>query len=73
MKKLTTTEIRALQVLNRKGAICLSLSGDILMLTEVGRVLDSLVKKGRAVVEATDDGPRYELTAVGRAEAADAP
>ena len=69
MRKLTPTEARAVQVLHRKGSICLSMDGDIAKLHEVERVFNSLVRKGRAVVERTDDGPRFTLTAAGEAEA----
>ena len=35
----------------------------------VRSVLDSLVKKKRATVEMTDDGPRYTITQAGIADA----
>jgi hypothetical protein len=59
MRKLTSEEIAALHFLDREGSIC---PGDRVN-SEAGHivksVLDSLVRKKRARVEATDDGPRY--------------
>jgi hypothetical protein len=69
MRKLTPTEQGAIYFLDRDGPIC---PGDALT-SEAGQfvkaVFDSLVKKKRATVEMTDDGPRYSLTAQGRADA----
>jgi len=57
MRKLTETEEWSLQVLRTHGP-CGPL-GDERSDHELRRVLDSLVKKKRATVEMTDDGPRY--------------
>lgn len=58
MKKLTVTEEHALYILNRDGSACPGSSDDF-RVAFFRRVLDSLVRKKRATVEATDDGPRY--------------
>ncbi len=57
MRKLTPTEAAALYFLVRDGSICPG--SDLTSLVYLRSVLDSLVKKKRATVEATDDGPRY--------------
>jgi hypothetical protein len=70
MKKLTDMERAALYFLNRDGPIC---PGDAVQ-TEAGQIVksvfDSLVKKKRANVEMTDDGPSYSISAIGRQEVA---
>lgn len=70
MRKLTDTEQNAINWLNRVGSICFNAQSNGFVEDEVRSVLDSLVKKKRAYVEPTDDGPRYHLTAQGRADAA---
>lgn len=68
MKKLSGAEHAALYFLDRDGPIC---PGDAID-TERGQIVkavfDSLVKKKRATVEATDDGPSYSISAIGREE-----
>jgi hypothetical protein len=68
MKKLTPEERAAIYFLDREGSIT---PGDRVN-SEAGQIvkstLDSLVKKKCAVVEMTDDGPRYSLSAIGRQE-----
>lgn len=56
MRKLTVEEEHALAVLKGHGSFCPPNSYAFPKLTAV---LDSLVKKKRATVEMTDDGPRY--------------
>jgi hypothetical protein len=63
MRKLSTIESAALHFLNRDGPCCPGSEGDQARQL-VRSVLDSLVRKKYATVEATDDGPRY--TAVPR-------
>lgn len=69
MKKLTSQEQAAIYFLDRDGPCT---PGDRAG-SEAGQmvksVLDSLVKKKRATVEMTDDGPRYSLSAWGRSDA----
>lgn len=69
MKKLTHQEQAAVYFLDRDGPCC---PGDAVN-SEAGQIVkavfDSLVKKKRATVEMTDDGPRYSLSAQGRADA----
>jgi hypothetical protein len=66
MRKLTPQEERALFVLATHGSFCpgMEMRNPALM-----KVLDGLVKKKRATVEMTDDGPRYSLTSLGAEEA----
>lgn len=68
MRKLTPEELAAVYFLDRDGPIC---PGDAAT-GEAGQmvidVLNSLVRKKRAVVVETDDGPQFALSAVGRAE-----
>lgn len=70
MRKLNSPELAAIRVLARAGgSYCPgSISGASAELLK--STLDSLVKKKRAIVEPTDDGPRYSLLAAGRAEVA---
>jgi hypothetical protein len=59
MRKLTDIEVGAVMFLEREGPF---VPGDMLNATTgqtIKSVLDSLVKKKRATVEMTDDGPRY--------------
>jgi hypothetical protein len=72
MRKLTLTEQAAMYFLERDGPLCPGLDATSAASQKVIRVLDSLVKKKRAVVEMTDDGPRYSLSALGREELQDA-
>jgi predicted nucleic acid-binding OB-fold protein len=60
MRKLNDFEQSALDVLRREGSVLVS-SDDLQPVARetLTRILDSLVKKKRAVVEATDAGPRY--------------
>lgn len=70
MRKLTDIERAALYFLDRDGPCC---PGDAVD-TEAGQIVkavfDSLVKKKRATVEMTDDGPSYSISAIGRQEIA---
>ena len=54
MRKLTPDEQHALAVLTKHGSYCPPAD-----FPKLSRLLDSLVKKKRATVEMTDDGPRY--------------
>lgn len=69
MRKLTAHEQAAVYFLDRDGPCC---PGDAVQ-SEAGQIVkavfDSLVSKKRANVEMTDDGPRYSLSAQGRADA----
>lgn len=59
MRKLTDIEFGALLWLEREGPIT---PGDMINSTtghKVKATLDNLVRKKRATVEMTDDGPRY--------------
>lgn len=68
MKKLTGQELAAIYFLDRDGPICPgTATGEAAQI--VKSVLDSLVRKKRAVVEMTDDGPKFSLSAEGIAEA----
>lgn len=69
-RKLTVLEKQALRVLVRRGTL---VPGDaILGWSRAGLLgaLDGLVRKKRATVEMTDDGPKFSLTALGEADAA---
>lgn len=70
MRKITDIERAALYFLDRDGPCC---PGDAVD-TEAGQIVkavfDSLVKKKRATVEMTDDGPSYSISAIGRQEIA---
>ena len=68
MKKLTGQELAAIYFLDRDGPICPGTATGEAAEIVVG-VLNSLVRKKRADVEQTDDGPRYCLNLAGRAEA----
>jgi hypothetical protein len=69
MTRKLSPEERALIALAREGSI---VPGDAAA-SEFGGMLvgllRSLVKKGRATDEMTDDGPRWTVTAAGRQEA----
>ena len=54
MRKLSPDEEHALAVLTKHESYCPP--GDF---PKLSRLLDSLVRKKRATVEMTDDGPRY--------------
>ncbi len=58
MRKLTPDEEHALAVLTKHGSWC---PGERVWINHSSAiaVLDSLVKKKRATVEMTQDGPRY--------------
>lgn len=69
MRKLTSDEQRALRVLARLDAIVLGDTAASEFGAQFLGLLRSLAKKGRAIVSITDDGPRFEITRAGRAEA----
>lgn len=56
MRKLSALEEVALSILTERGSVCL---GEQSKDTPAAYVLQGLVKKKRATVEMTDDGPRY--------------
>lgn len=58
MKKLTAIEETMLGFLSREGPLCPGTPADPKMMI-VRSVCDGLVRKKRATVESTDDGPRY--------------
>ena len=60
MRKLSLIEETAYQVLCEQGSVLIG--GDDLQpisRNAMLRIMDALVKKKRATVEATDDGPRF--------------
>jgi len=59
MKKLTPDEEHALAVLRKYGSWCPGRGMSEGAAAKVVAALDTLVKKKRATVEMTDDGPRY--------------
>lgn len=63
-QKLTHEEQAAVYFLNRDGPCCPGAEGDAKRQL-VRSVLDGLVRKKFAVVEMTDDGPSYSLSAQG--------
>lgn len=69
MRKLTYAELNACNFLAREGSYFLS-EFDGPSTPALRAVLDSLVKKKRAVSESFDGGVRYTLTAQGEADAA---
>jgi hypothetical protein len=69
VRKLTHNEGAAIDLIAKHGPLC---PGDSFTnWSKAGLILalDGLVKKKRAVVEMTDDGPRYSLTTWGEADA----
>ncbi len=68
MKKLTPQEQAAVYFLHRDGPCCPGDGANSEAGQIVKSVLDSLVKKRRATVELSDDGPVYTLSAIGREE-----
>jgi len=69
MRKLNLYEQAAVKFLERYGP-CTPGDADQSEAGQIAKaVFDSLVKKKRATVEMTDDGPRYALSAAGRADA----
>lgn len=68
MRKLTPQERAGLYFLRRDGSACPGDSTDESHVF-VRAVLDGLVRKKRATVEMTDDGPRYTITQLGIADA----
>lgn len=68
-KKLTSDEQRALRVLAKLDAIVLGDTAACEFGAQFLGLLRSLARKGRATVEATDDGPRFAINAAGRKEA----
>ena len=69
MRKLSPTEQHALNVLVKHGSYCPGTDSGGLVMVSVRKALDGLVRKGRATVEATDDGARYSPTEQGHADA----
>jgi hypothetical protein len=59
MRKLLTIEQNALDVLNARGPLTPGHEPGSFPNEFIRSTLDALVKKKRAVVEMTDDGPRY--------------
>lgn len=73
MRKLSAEEQNAVNFLRRSGPYTPGHDYSGLhenVTSELRRILDGLVRKKRATVEMTDDGPRYHLTAQGRSDAA---
>lgn len=71
MRKLDTAETVALKLLAKNGPLVPGRGRfDAWKGAGLIRALDGLKRKGRVVVEMTDDGPRYSLTAQGEADAA---
>lgn len=68
MKKLTDEEGAALYFLNRDGPITPGEKFNTPAGFVVKIALDGLVRKKYAIVEMTDDGPRYSLSALGKRE-----
>ena len=62
MRKLTPDEEHALAVLRKHGSFCPGMEARVPLLMHV---LDRLVKKHRATVEMTDDGPKFTAVADG--------
>lgn len=60
MRKLTPIEQTAYDVLRSEGSVLIG-TDDLQPISRQAmlRIMDALVKKKRATVEATDDGPRY--------------
>lgn len=69
MRKLTPPEINACRFLAKHGPFTPGDAAEAKGGPEVVAVLNSLVKKRRATVESTDDGPKFTLTEQGRADA----
>jgi hypothetical protein len=69
MRKLTPVEQNAVNSLAERGPLCPGEEPGSVPHQIIKDVLDGLVKKKRATVEMTDDGPRYHLTAQGREDA----
>ena len=67
MRKLSPTEQHALNVLVKHGSYCPGTDSGGLVMVSVRKALDGLVRKGRATVEATDDGVRYHALPQGDA------
>jgi len=66
MKKLTPVQSRMLWfIAEHHGGSYIPWGMDPMLL----KALDKLVKSGRLMVESTDDGPRYHLTELGKADA----
>jgi hypothetical protein len=59
MRKLTIEETGALWALNRKGSLCIG-PLDTEEKIMVHGLMNSLVRKRRAAVEMTDDGPMFK-------------
>jgi len=68
MRKLTPEEARLLQMIAQAGgSVC---PGTDASIPKAGhKSLRKMVTRGDLAVEETDDGPRFTLTAQGRAEA----
>jgi hypothetical protein len=68
MRKLDHVEIHLLGlILDAGGSVCPGLNAN--MPSNANKVLRKLVNRGDLTVEETDDGPRFTLTAQGRADA----
>lgn len=67
MKRLSTIELNALRVLDRKGTICPGTETGAA--ADVTGVLNGLARRKLADVDASDDGPVFTINTRGRAEA----
>lgn len=70
MRKLSDPEINACRFLLKHGPYTPGDAASAKGGPEVLKVLRSLVKRGRAAAEMSDDGPTFTLTAQGEADAA---
>lgn len=70
MRKLTQPEINACRFLVKHGPYTPGDSAEQKGGPEVLSVLNGLVRKKRATVESTQDGPRFSITMQGRTDAA---
>lgn len=70
MKKLTPPEINACIFLKKHGPYTPGDAAHSKGGPEVVAVLRSLVRKGRATADMSDDGPTFALTALGEADGA---
>lgn len=70
MRRLTDHEQHVLNVLVRRGSVCLGdLATTSLLGADLHDTLKSLVRKKRAYAEDTDDGPAFYPTQAGRNDA----
>ena len=70
MKRLSPPEINACRFLLKHGPYTPGDAARAKGGPEVVAVLRGLVRKGRATVDDTDDGPKFSLTSQGEADAA---